>query len=72
MSDAEQDAAEAAAELRYRKLPTAWRAVLIAVASAAVFLALNQLLNLGFFVGKTILASATHEPGPRPRADGSA
>ena len=58
MSDAAQDAVEAAAELRYRKLPPAWRAVLIAVASAAVFLALNQLLNLGFFVGKVLLGTA--------------
>lgn len=58
MSDAAQDAVEAAAELRYRKLPPAWRGVLIAVASAAVLLALNQLLNLGFFVGKVLLGTA--------------
>ena len=58
MSDAAQDAVEAAVELRYRKLPPAWRAVLIAVASAAVLLALNQLLNLGFFVGKVLLGTA--------------
>jgi len=45
-------------ELRYRKLPPAWRGVLIAVAAAAIFLALNQLLNLGFFVGKVLLGSA--------------
>jgi TRAP transporter 4TM/12TM fusion protein len=58
VSDAAQDAVEAAAELRYRKLPPAWRGVLIAVASAAVLLALNQLLNLGFFVGKVLLGTA--------------
>ena len=53
-----EDAPEAAVELRYRKLPPFWRGVLIAVASAAIFLALNQLLNLGFFVGKVLLGTA--------------
>ena len=43
---------------RYRRLPPAWRAVLVALVLAAVALALNQLLNLGFFVGKTLLESA--------------
>ena len=51
-------AVEAAVEKRYRKLPPAWRAVLIIVASVAIFLALNQILNLGFFVGKVLLGSA--------------
>ena len=43
---------------RYRRLPPAWRVVLIALAGGAVFLALNQLLNLGFFAGKVLLDSA--------------
>jgi TRAP transporter 4TM/12TM fusion protein len=49
---------EPAVELRYRRLSPVWRGVLIAVASAAIFLALNQLLNLGFFVGKVLLGTA--------------
>jgi TRAP transporter 4TM/12TM fusion protein len=53
-----EGAPEAAVELRYRKLSPFWRGVLIAVASAAIFLALNQLLNLGFFVGKVLLGTA--------------
>ncbi len=40
---------------RYRKLSAPWRAVLIAVALAAIALALNQIMNLGFFVGKAML-----------------
>ncbi len=52
------DAAEAPLESRYRSLQPAWRAVLIALVLGAVVLALNQLLNLGFFVGKTVLESA--------------
>jgi len=55
---AEDAAAEPAVELRYRRLSPAWRGVLIAVASAAIFLALNQILNLGFFVGKVLLDTA--------------
>jgi len=51
-------APEAAVELRYRKLPPFWRGILIAVASTAIFLALNQILNLGFFVGKVLLDTA--------------
>jgi TRAP transporter 4TM/12TM fusion protein len=43
---------------RYRRLSPAWRAVLIALVLGAIALALNQLLNLGFFVGKTLLESA--------------
>jgi TRAP transporter 4TM/12TM fusion protein len=45
-------------ELRYRHLSPVWRGVLIAVALAAIFLALNQILNLGFFVGKVLLDTA--------------
>jgi len=57
-TEAAEGAPEAAVELRYRKLPPVWRGVLIAVASAAIFLALNQILNLGFFVGKVLLDTA--------------
>jgi TRAP transporter 4TM/12TM fusion protein len=52
------DAVEAPSEARYRSLPPAWRGVLIALVTGAIGLALNQLLNLGFFVGKTVLDSA--------------
>jgi len=45
-------------ETRYRRLSPAWRAVLIALVLGAVGLALNQLLNLGFFAGRTLLDSA--------------
>jgi TRAP transporter 4TM/12TM fusion protein len=54
------DAAPAGAPqaARQRSLPAGWRAVLIVLVLGAVGLALNQLLNLGFFVGKTLLDSA--------------
>ena len=52
------DAAEAPGEARYRSLSPLWRGGLILLVSAAIGLALNQLLNLGFFVGKTLLDSA--------------
>jgi TRAP transporter 4TM/12TM fusion protein len=45
-------------ETRYRRLSPAWRGVLIALVLGAVGLALNQLLNLGFFVGRALLDSA--------------
>ncbi len=43
------------ARTRYRQLAAGWRAILIAIALAAILLALNQILNLGFFVGKVLL-----------------
>jgi len=43
---------------RYRSLPAAWAGLLILVTMGAIFLALNQVLNLGFFVGKTLLDSS--------------
>ncbi len=49
---------QAPLEARYRRLSPAWRALLIALTGAAIALSVNQLLNLGFFVGKTLLASA--------------
>jgi TRAP transporter 4TM/12TM fusion protein len=52
------DAAEAPGEARYRALAPGWRWVLIALVVGAIGLALNQLLNLGFFVGRTVLDSA--------------
>ena len=52
------DAAEAPTEARYRSLSPLWRGALIVLVSGAIGLALNQLLNLGFFVGKTLLDSA--------------
>ena len=52
------DPTEAPSEARYRALGPFWRAVLIALVTGAISLALNQLLNLGFFVGRALLDSA--------------
>jgi TRAP-type uncharacterized transport system fused permease subunit len=53
---AADDAGEAPPEAsRYRKLAPGWRALLIVVGLTAIFLALNQIMNLGFFVGKVML-----------------
>lgn len=40
---------------RYRKLTPAWSVLVALLGAAALFLALNQLLNLGLFVGRVIL-----------------
>src|SRR5919106_491517 len=50
--------AEAPSVARYRALSPLWRAALIALVAGAIGLALNQLLNLGFFVGRTLITSA--------------
>ena len=50
--------AEAPSVARYRALSPLWRAMLIALVAGAIGLALNQLLNLGFFVGRTLITSA--------------
>lgn len=46
------------APVRYRRLPPAWGALVVACGAAALLLVLNQLLNLGFFVGRIILDNA--------------
>jgi TRAP transporter 4TM/12TM fusion protein len=51
-------AAPVAPESRQRHLPPLWRGVIIATGVAAVLLALNKILNLGFFVGYTLLDNA--------------
>jgi TRAP transporter 4TM/12TM fusion protein len=52
------DAVSVPSGMRYRALQPAWRALLIALCAAAIGLSFNQLLNLGFFLGKTLLDSA--------------
>jgi len=52
------DAAQVPGTSRYRTLAPAWRALLITLCAASIGLSFNQLLNLGFFVGKTLLDSA--------------
>lgn len=52
------DAAQVPVGSRYRALQPAWRGLLIALCAAAIGLSFNQLLNLGFFLGKTLLDSA--------------
>lgn len=46
---------EHASPSRYRKLSPLWSAAVVLFGAVSMFLALNQLLNLGLFVGKTIL-----------------
>jgi TRAP transporter 4TM/12TM fusion protein len=46
---------EHAAPSRYRKLSPLWGALVVLFGTASMFLALNQLLNLGLFVGQIIL-----------------
>jgi len=52
------DAAQVPVGSRYRALQPAWRGLLIALCAASIGLSFNQLLNLGFFLGKTLLDSA--------------
>jgi TRAP transporter 4TM/12TM fusion protein len=51
------DPAPALPEARHRTLSPLWRGVMIVLVLATIGLALNQLLNLGFFVGKTLIDS---------------
>jgi len=43
--------------LRYRVLPQKWRAVMAILTSISILLAVNQIFNLGFFVGYVVLDS---------------
>ena len=43
--------------LRYRELPHKWQMVMAAMTACAIALAINQIFNLGFFVGYVMLDS---------------
>lgn len=43
--------------LRYRVLPQKWRGVMAGLTALSIFLAINQIFNLGFFVGYVVLDS---------------
>jgi len=45
------------ATLRYRELPALWRKVMAAMTAVSILLAVNQIFNLGFFVGYVMLDS---------------
>ncbi len=46
-----------AAKLRYRDLPFHWQMVMAAMTACSIGLAINQIFNLGFFVGYVMLDS---------------
>ena len=48
---AELDIDEKVQALRYRVLPQKWRAVMAILTTLSIILAINQIFNLGFFVG---------------------
>ncbi len=56
MSGADQ--ALAPTEARHRTLSPLWRGVMVLLVLGTIFLALNQLLNLGLFIGVTLLDTA--------------
>ena len=54
-AEAIEPAAAAVEIARYRRLPFAWRMVVVGFTTAAVLLSVNQIFNLGLFVQYTIL-----------------
>ncbi|MEO8280695.1 MAG: TRAP transporter fused permease subunit, partial [Ideonella sp.] len=58
MSTSPAPAVAAHPEERYRRLSMAWRCVVVATGVAAIVLALNKILNLGFLVDYTLLDNA--------------
>lgn len=53
----ELDVDNSAPVLRYRILPQKWRAVMAILTTVSILLAINQIFNLGFFVGYVVLDS---------------
>lgn len=58
MSNSPGSTIPAPPEQRHRSLSTAWRSVVVVTGLAAIVLALNKILNLGFFVDYTLLDNA--------------
>ena len=44
-------------KLRYRKLPEVWQKVMAIMTAISIILAVNQIFNLGFFIGYVMLDS---------------
>ena len=44
-------------QTRYRKIPKKWQLVMAVMTACSIFLAINQIFNLGFFVGYVMLDS---------------
>ena len=44
-------------QTRYRKIPQKWQLVMAVMTACSIFLAINQIFNLGFFVGYVMLDS---------------
>ena len=44
-------------QTRYRKIPKKWQLVMAIMTACSIFLAINQIFNLGFFVGYVMLDS---------------
>ena len=57
LKSSEADVTEPAQKFRYRELPEHWRLVMAAMTACAIVLAINQIFNLGFFVGYVMLDS---------------
>lgn len=53
----EGGSSEQVQSLRYRELPETWRKVMAAMTAFSIILAINQIFNLGFFVGYVVLDS---------------
>ena len=53
----EDDSSKRVQKLRYRELPDTWRKVMAIMTTISIFLAVNQIFNLGFFVGYVMLDS---------------
>lgn len=51
------DSDKEAKKLRYRELPEIWRKVMAIMTACSIILAINQIFNLGFFVGYIMLDS---------------
>ena len=53
----EDDSSKPAQKLRYRELPEVWQKVMAVMTAISIVLAVNQIFNLGFFVGYVMLDS---------------
>jgi len=57
LKSSEADGTEPAQKIRYRELPEHWRLVMAVMTACSIVLAINQIFNLGFFVGYVMLDS---------------
>ena len=67
LDDAPANSLKEPKQTRYRNIPKKWQLTMAVMTACSIFLAINQIFNLGFFIGYVMLCLLYTSPSPRDR-----